>query len=116
MDPELKQQLEGIVHQLEQINKKSGSSVWKSFLSGVLNALGYVVGLAIVIVVLGWVLQKTGLWSVFQQRMQDFSSIIEQAKKLTEPGNTSTTPSTSRGSTSTVILPNGQQVQVQLPQ
>ena len=93
---------------LVEIKHKTGTSVWKSFFNGMFSALGYVTGLAIVIVVLGWFLNKTGLLPAFKTEMQNFSDVINQAKNLTAPSN-------NKGTSTTVTLPNGQKVQVEIP-
>ena len=120
IDPELKIQLDTINENLKEIEKKSGTGLWKSFFSGIVNALGYVVGLAIVVVIVGWILQKTGLLPSFENQVKNFTDLVNGAKQLLTSSNTASdnknqaTPQSSRGET-TVTLPNGQQVKVNIP-
>lgn len=63
IDSDLKNQLDEINKNLTEIKHKTGSSIWRSFFSGMFSALGYVVGLAVVVVILGWVFTKNWLTS-----------------------------------------------------
>ncbi len=115
IEPELKNELDQINQQLAAISKKSGTSLWRAFLSGIMSALGYLVGLAIVVGIIVWVLQKTGLWSSFQQELQSFYDIINSAKQFTSPGSTMPSQKNSGGQ-SIITLPNGQQYRVNVSQ
>ena len=120
IDPELKVQLDQINENLTAIKQKSGSSgLVKSFFSGMFSALGYVVGLAIVVVIIGWVLQRTGLLPAFENQVKSFTDLVNGAKQLLPSANDTNknnqaTPQSNRGET-TVTLPNGQQVKVNIP-
>ena len=85
IEPELKVELEKIDQHLQDLKKARGAGLWRSFFSGVFNALGYVVGIAIVVVILGWVLQKTGMWQQLQQQIKTFNDLANEAKKLSAP-------------------------------
>ena len=61
IDPDLKVELDQLNKNLTEINKKSGSAgIWRSFFNGVFGALGYVAGLALVVVILGGYCKKPG--------------------------------------------------------
>ena len=120
IDPELKTELDQINQNLVQLIKKPTGSIWRSFLSGIMSALGYMVGLAIVVVLIGWFLQKSGLLPSVQEQIKTFSDLISAAKNLlpqTSTSTQSTAPSTRGGSggETTVTLPNGQKINVTLP-
>ena len=119
IDPDLKIQLDTINESLLEIKKKSGSGgLWRAFFNGMFGALGYVVGLAIVVVIVGWFLQKTGLLKPVQDQINSFVDLIDSAKKLIPSDqNSSATQSNQQGSgTPTMVtLPNGQQIQINLP-
>ncbi len=123
IDPDLKTELDQLNKNLTEINKKSGRpGIWRSFFNGMFGALGYIVGIALIVVVLGWVLQKTGLLKPFQEQLKNFSEIIGAAKKLISPDNSTSTTTPARtnepasnGGEGTMILPNGQQVKFQMP-
>ena len=116
IEPDLKTQLDQINQNLTEINKKTKFvGLWRSFFNGMVNALGYVVGLAIVLVIFGWVLQRVGLWQAFTQQMQNVQDVISEAKNLM-PANTGSKNNIKQsGGLTTVTLPNGQQIQVNLP-
>jgi hypothetical protein len=93
IDPDLKTQLDSINQNLTEIKKKSGSGgVWRAFFGGVFSALGYVVGLAIVVVILGVFFQKTGLLKPFQDQVVNFTDLIGAAKKIIPSSQNSSTP------------------------
>lgn len=108
IDPEVKSYLERFDQRLQAIQyKKQG--LWRSFFTGMMSALGYIAGLALVLVIFGWILQKIGLWQAFTQQIQNFNDVINQTKKLTEPSGQQ------QGRISTATLPDGRQVQITLP-
>lgn len=119
LDPELKNYLSGINLHLTELKAKKNPGIWQSFFNGMFSALGYVVGLALVIVILGWVLNATGLLKPFQEQMKNFSDIIDSAKKLipseSKPNTNNQAPQSGTGE-STFTLPDGRQIKVQLPQ
>ena len=120
IDPELKIQLDSISENLTQINKKSGKTgIWRSFFNGVFGALGYVAGLAIIVVVLGWVLQKTGQLPAFEAQVKNFTNLVSAAQKLIINDSSSSSNSANAnqpaGGGQSVII-NGQQYRVNVSQ
>jgi hypothetical protein len=113
IDPDLKTQLDIVNANLIAIKNKKSGGVWRSFFNGIFSALGYVVGLAIIIVILGWVLQKTGQLPAFEAQLQNFSDLINSAKNLIPSSPPSAKPAS--GTPTTITLPNGQQIEVNLP-
>ncbi len=110
IDPELKGQLDQINQNLVLLQKKQGRGLWHSFFSGIMNALGYIAGLILIILILGWILQKMGLLTAFESQIQNFTDLVNQAKNITAP-----TSSTTSKTPTKVTLPNGQQVEINLP-
>lgn len=109
IDQELKQHLEALNVQLEGIkNKSGGAGIFRSFFNGMFGALGYIAGLAIVLVVLGWFLNKTGLLPAFKKQISDFQGIIESAKQLT----TGAKEKMDKIDSQTIVLPDGREVQL----
>jgi hypothetical protein len=121
IDPDLKTQLDIVNSNLIAIKNKKSGGVWRSFFNGMFSALGYVAGLALVVVILGWTLQKTGLLKPFQDQVSNFTGLIDAAKKLIPSGsnsssnNSSNTNQPATGTPTIVTLPNGQQIKVNLP-
>ena len=118
LDPELKNYLSGINLHLTEIKAKKNPGIWRSFFNGMFSAFGYIVGLALVVVVLGWVLNKMGLTAAFKQQLKDYQVFFNEAKKVmnisseTQQSSYSNQPA---GDT-TITLPDGRQVKVQLAQ
>ena len=104
IDPELEKHLAEINNNLVQIKKKTKTGIWRSFFNGIFSALGYLVGLTIVVVVVGWFLNKVGLLPAFKKQLADFSDFISEAKKVIAPDK--------QRSGTTVVLPNGQEVKI----
>jgi len=126
LDPDLQKQLDLINSNLVAIQTKKNPGIWRAFFNGMFGALGYVAGLVIVLVIIGWILQQTGLWTPIQNQLKSFGNLMQAAEKLISPpngtpsgsttGTSSTQNASSGGEGSTLItLPNGQQVRVNLP-
>jgi hypothetical protein len=118
IDPDLKTELDQINKSLTAIEGKKSGGVWRAFFNGMFGALGYIAGLVIVVLILGWVLQRMGWLQAFQDRVKDFNNIIDQAQKLISPAPTPSSKSTNQsgsGGFTTVTLPSGQQIQVKTP-
>src|SRR4051812_31542371 len=118
IDPDLKVQLEQINQNLVAIEKKKGAGIWRSFFNGMFNALGYMVGLAIVVVIVGWILQKTGILKGVSDQVKSFMEIMNSAKKLIpqdskESGAGDGSKQGIAGDT-TITLPDGRQMKVNL--
>ena len=114
LEPELQNYLSGINQNLTEIKNKKNPGVWRSFFNGMFSALGYVVGLVIVIIILGFVLKKTGLLANFQEQVKDFQAFMNDARKVMTAGD-SAQNSQQQGSVpagTVITLPNGQKVQV----
>lgn len=104
IDPELEKNLKEINNNLAEIKKKTRTGIWHSFFNGIFSALGYLVGLTIVVVIVGWFLNKIGLLPAFKKQLADFSDLISETKKVVAPDK--------QGSGATVVLPNGQEVKI----
>ncbi len=107
----MQKQLEEINSNLVALkNKKQG--VLRSFLMGMFSALGYAAGLALVIVVLGWVLNKMGLLPAFKQQVSDFQAFMDQAKKVMSVGEQQGQNIKSSNNETILTLPDGRQVKI----
>ncbi len=117
IEPELNTYLKDINQHLDEMKAKKGPGIWRSFFNGVFSALGYVVGLALVVVVLSWILARMGLLQAFEQQVGNFTSLVDSAKKLIpdDQPNTNSKQGSSTGGT-LVTLPDGRQIKVLLPQ
>lgn len=80
-EQEVKQYMDSINKNLTEINKKTGSSVWRSFLTGTLSGLGSVVGVAIALAVIGWILNVVGVIPAFRAQVSHVQSTLDQLQK-----------------------------------
>jgi len=120
IDPDLKNQLDILNANLIGIKNKKSGGVWRSFFNGMFSALGYIVGLALIVVVLGWFLQKTGQLPAFEAQVKNFTNLVSAAQKLiindsNSSSNSANTAQPATGTPATITLPNGQQIKVNLP-
>lgn len=86
IDPDLQKQLEAINTTLVEIKTKKTHGIWRAFFNGMFTALGYVAGLAIIILILGWILNITGLLPEFKRQVNDFQVMMGQAKQIINAG------------------------------
>lgn len=105
IEPELQNYLSGINQNLTEIKNKKDPGIWRSFFNGIFSALGYFVGLALVITIVGFIAQKTGLLKNFQAQVKDFQETLREAKSYLNSSN-----STQEGDT--VVLPDGRKVKI----
>lgn len=110
IEPELQHYLSGINQTLTEIKSKKTAGIWRSFFNGIFSAIGYFVGLAIVIVLLGWFVNKTGLFASFKQQVDDFQDFMNQAKRAMTTGESNQQNANQVGNIYT--LPDGTKVQV----
>ncbi len=78
IEPELKKHLENIEGELKGIKHKIGSTgsvLWRGIVSGA----GYVVGAALILVVIGWILNIVGVIPAFQKYANDFRQVLDNA-------------------------------------
>lgn len=109
LDPELHNYLSGINQNLTEIKNKKSPGIWRSFFNGLFNAMGYVVGLVIMILILGFVLSKTGLLKQFQTQVEQFQSFMQSAQKMM---SSSQNYQEQMQKGSVITLPNGEKIQV----
>lgn len=131
IDPDLQKQLVEINTNLIEIKKSSKSGIWRAFFNGMFGALGYVVGILIIVVILGWTLEKVGLLKPLQDQLKNVANLIQNEQAIfkgfnpnsteNQKGNTTNTEVQSgsvgggTSSQATVNLPDGQHLQLNLP-
>ena len=112
IEQELKAYLVEINQHLAVIRTKKNPGIWRAFFNGMFSALGYIAGLALVIVVLGWILNKTGMLTAFQQQIKDFQVLTDQAKKIMTVVQPEQGTSQTKNGETIITLPDGRQVKV----
>ncbi len=86
IDPELRHYLSGLNQNLTEIKNQKSPGIWRAFLNGMFSAFGYVVGLALMVAVLVWILNATGLLPEFKNQVKDFKTFMTKAEKLIDAG------------------------------
>lgn len=85
LDPELKEYLQKIDVHLKNIQQKT-ESVWHGFFRGMLHGLGSVIGVALALVIIGWILNAVGIIPAFKEQaqvwQQNWTQTLEEVKKL----------------------------------
>ena len=112
IDPELQHYLSGINASLTELKNKKGPGVWRAFFNGMFSALGYIVGLAIVIVLLMWFLNKIGVLPQFQKQVRDFQSFMGSAQKMMNTTDNGTQQPNSAQKGYMITLPDGRKAEV----
>ena len=79
LDPDFKKEIDQINKNLVDIRKNGG--VWKSFFRGILSGFGSIVGVAIALLALGWILNIIGVIPAFKNQVNQFRQTIEQIQK-----------------------------------
>jgi hypothetical protein len=81
LDQDLKKQLDSINKNLSEINRKTGTSVWRAFLNGTMSGLGSVVGVAIALAVVGFILNAVGVIPAFRGEVNKINQTLDYLKK-----------------------------------
>jgi hypothetical protein len=81
MDPELKRQLDQINVTLIQINKKT-ANVWRSFLHGTMSGLGSIFGVAIALIIIGYILNALGVIPALRNQVGEWQRILDNLTKI----------------------------------
>ena len=74
IDPELKAHLTTIEQELLTINRRNSYRI--NFLGGLVSGIGYVTGAAIVLVVVGWILNVIGVIPAFNAAVASFQHAL----------------------------------------
>ncbi|MCL5775043.1 MAG: DUF5665 domain-containing protein [Patescibacteria group bacterium] len=85
IDPELKTQLEKIDNHLVGIFHKT-ESLWRAFVRGMLQGIGSIVGIALAIFFIGWLLNVMGIIPGIREQAREWQSMwkqtLEQVQKV----------------------------------
>jgi hypothetical protein len=112
IEPELQNHLLEINKSLTEIKNKKKPGIWRAFFNGMFSAFGYVVGIALVIVIIGWILNKTGLLPAFREQVKDFQVILQGAKQLMVPAEQQPQQGSGAQGSYQITLPDGQVINV----
>lgn len=81
IDPELTTHLERIEQELTAFRKES-NGLSANLLRGIAHGAGYVVGAALIITVIGWILNIVGIIPAFGDQISELRSMLESISKL----------------------------------
>ena len=76
IDPELKSHLERIEAELVHMRKET-VSLKASLVRGLIYGAGYIRGAALVLVLMGWILNIVGIIPAFNNQVQQFQDILQ---------------------------------------
>jgi hypothetical protein len=76
IDPELKGYLEKIEDDLSRMRIAS-TGIWHTLWRGCVYGAGYVIGAALIIVIVGWILNLVGVIPAFGREVTDFRTALE---------------------------------------
>ena len=79
LDPELKQYLETLNGNV--VKAGQGLPWWRSLLHGAMSGLGSVVGVAIAVVLVGWLLNIIGIIPAFQREADSWRQLLQQTQQ-----------------------------------
>ncbi len=85
IDPELKKILEYIGSNIEGTRKAVTHSSIKAMFNGVLSGFGSVIGVAIAIALIGWLLNIVGIIPAFKNQVKQWQQLIEQTNQRQNP-------------------------------
>lgn len=77
MNPELKNHLEKIEDELIQV-RKSLTGFSSYFVRGILQGAGYIVGAAIILTIIGWILNIAGVIPAFSNAVNEFRTSVDR--------------------------------------
>ncbi len=77
IDPELKTHLKNIEKEVTVLRKEM-TSLWDVFMRGLVNGAGYVVGAAIILTLIGWILNIAGVIPAFTKGVNEFRASIDR--------------------------------------
>lgn len=85
IDPELKTELDKINRSLTGIFHKT-ESLWRAFARGVLQGIGGILGVALAVATIGWILNVMGVIPGFREQAKEWKSMwqetLEQVRKI----------------------------------
>jgi Na+/melibiose symporter-like transporter len=82
IEPDLKDQLEKINKNVELVARQVGGS-WKSLWYGLLRGFGSLIGVAVGLVLIGWVLNTLGYIPALQNQVNHWKEVIQRAQDTT---------------------------------
>ena len=79
IDPELKSYLNDITKYTYVMHKRTGGRA-NAFFNGIFTGFGSVVGIVLALALIGWVLNIVGVIPAFQNQVDDWQKLLQQAQ------------------------------------
>jgi hypothetical protein len=80
IDPDLKKQLDQLDAHLVEIRKSNAIS--KSFWRGFLSGIGSIIGVAITVALIGWILNTIGVIPAFREQARQWQETLEGVRRI----------------------------------
>jgi len=80
IEPELKQELDLVNKNLETVSRKLGGNRG-AFFRGVLSGIGSIIGVAIAVAIIGWILNTLGYIPAFSKQVNEWKDLIQQTQR-----------------------------------
>lgn len=77
MEQDLKQEIADIKSELKQISKNTHSGLWRSFLTGTVSGIGSIVGVAIALIIFGYILNAVGIIPAFRAQVHKWNGYLD---------------------------------------
>ncbi len=77
IDPELKTHLENIEREIVELRKGS-NGLFATLVRGLIYGAGYIIGAALIVILIGWVLNIIGVIPAFNAQVAEFRAALEQ--------------------------------------
>ncbi len=77
-EQEFNKNLEEIKGELHRIGKNTHAPIWRSFLTGALSGLGSIIGVAVALAVVAWVLNTVGVIPAFKNEVAKINHTLDQ--------------------------------------
>ena len=81
IDPELKRHLEIIENELTQMHRKT-TGLKHALVRGIIYGAGYILGIVLIIVITGWILNVVGIIPAFSREVSEIKATFEAAKAI----------------------------------
>ncbi len=80
-DLQIEKELAEIKGELKKISKNTHGSVWRSFFTGTLSGLGSIVGVAIALSIIAWILNSVGVIPAFKNEVSRINQTLDLLQK-----------------------------------
>ena len=81
IDPELRERLDTINNTLASLVRATGSYSG-SFFHGILRGAGSLIGVALIIILIGWILNIVGIIPAFQEQVEELKMFMRDIRDL----------------------------------